>query len=122
MSAGEFLIGRYESSELGAIMPVRAQPETVGLFIGGTANAFSAGTVNLGLFAQVGKNRGAYGVGCRKVTVRWVGGAPEGYKAGESLSIPVFSQAAYNSYTPGSVGQYLGSQVVVVSRTPENAR
>jgi hypothetical protein len=123
MSAGAFVISRYESNELGgAIMPVRVQPETLLLFIGGTANSPSQETVNLGLFAQVGKNKGAYGVGCRHVTLRWLGAPPTGYKEGEVIRLPVMTLAAYGTYTPGSEGQYLGAGVVVVSRTPESAR
>lgn len=122
MSAGEFEIGRYESNELGQVMPVRVQPETLLLFVAGTVNAIPTTPTSLGLFAQVGKNRNAYGVGCRSVTIKWTGEPPEGYKEGESLRIPVMTQAAYTAYIPGSTGNYLGSPVTVVSRTPENAR
>ena len=122
MSSGEFIIGRYESNELGAIMPVRVQPETLLLFIGGTVNAVATGTVNLGLFAQVSKNKKSYGVGCRTVSIRWVGTAPDGYKAGEALTIPVMTLAAYTVYTPGTTGSYLGNQVVVIGRSADTAR
>jgi hypothetical protein len=122
MSAGEFVIANYDSSEVGFAMPVRVQPETLLLFVNGIANASSPTPVGIGLFAQVTKNRNAYGVGCRNVTVRWTGAPPAGYKAGEALRIPVMTEAAYATYVPGSTGTYLGSPVVIVSRTNEVAR
>lgn len=122
MSAGEFVISSYDSSETGFTMPVRVQPETLLLFVNGIANSGSGTPVNLGLFAQVTKNRNAYGVGCRSVTVKWDGAPPTGYKPGEALRIPVMTEAAYASYIPGSTGNYLGSSVVIVSRTNEVAR
>lgn len=122
MSAGEFEIGRYESNEVEAIMPVKVQPETLLLFVAGTVNAIPTAPTNIPLFAQVTKNRNAYGVGCRSVTVKWTGEPPEGYKPGESLRIPVMTVAAYTAYKPGATGNYLGSPVTVVSRTAESAR
>jgi hypothetical protein len=78
--------------------------------------------VNLGLFAQVSKNKKSDGVGCRTVSIRWVGAAPDGYKPGEALTVPVMTAAAYNTYTPGTTGSYLGNQVVVIGRSAETAR
>ena len=122
MSTGEFIISKYASNELNEVMPVRVQPETLLLFINGTVNAPPTTDIGLPLFAQVGKNRSAYGVGPRSVTVKWTGTPPDGYKAGEALKIPVMTTTAYAQYTPGSLGNYLGSQVQVISRTPENVR
>jgi hypothetical protein len=122
MSAGEFEVTRYQSNELDEIMPIRIQPETLALFVAGSANLAPVAAPTLGLFAQVTKNRNAYGVGCRSVTIKWTGEPPEGYKPGETLRIPVLQQTTYNNYIPGSTGNYLGSPVIVVSRSPENVR
>ena len=122
MSAGPFELSAYESSELEAIMPVKIQEETLLLFIAGVANSAPTAPVNLELYAHVSKNRNEYGVGCRSVTIKWEGEPPEGYKPGETLRIPVLTSAAYLAYKPGRTGNYLGSQVKVLSRSPENAR
>lgn len=122
MSAGAFKISVYQSNELDLAMPVRIQPETEGLTVGGIVNEPPDVVPALGLFAQVSKNRNAYGVGCRSVTVRWTGAVPDGYQPFQSLKIPVLTPVAYTSYVPGAVGDYLGSPIVVVSRTAENVR
>lgn len=131
MSAGRFTQTKYQSSELkigedAAIMPIKLQPETP-LFAAGVANTAPTGTTNLGLFAHVSKNRNAYGVSPRKVTIAWALDAdgnpdpPDGY-SGDNIQIPVLTPAAYTAYTPGTTGNYLGKSVVIVSRTPEVIR
>jgi len=121
MSAGPFQISRYASTELdGAILPIRLQEETT-VFAAGVANTPPPGAVTLGLFASVGRNRNAYGVKVRKVTIRFTGTPPDGY-SGEDLVIPVLTEAAYLAYVPGTTGTYLGAPIEVVSRRPETVR
>lgn len=131
MSAGKFTQTKYQSSELTigedpAIMPIKLQPETP-LFAAGVANTAPTAATNLGLFAHVSKNRNAYGVSPRKVTLAWsldangVPDAPDGY-SGDNVTVPVLTPAAYTAYTPGTTGNYLGKSVVVVSRSPEVIR
>lgn len=124
MSAGAFQIETYESTELaGQFMPIRVQPETLALSIGGVANAGSVTDVNLPLRVNVNGGNREYGVKPRKITVRFTDDAdlPEGY-TGEDLTVPVLTPAAYAAYTVGATGTYLGSPCVVLARNPERAR
>lgn len=121
MSSGKFTISRYESTELaGAIMPIKLQEETL-VFAAGSANTPPTGAVTIPLYVSVGRNNSEYGVKPRKVRIRFTGAPPAGY-SGDDLVIPVLTQAAYAAYTPGVTGQYLGSPIVIVSRSPERAR
>lgn len=121
MSAGKFVVSKYESNELGVVMPVRLQEESL-VFAAGEANTPPDEAVSLGLFAHVSKNRGAYGVGCRKIAFRWVDEAPDGYDPGGVLTLPILKLSTYVAYVPGTTGTYLGEQIVVISRIPENAK
>lgn len=124
MSAGEFEISKYQATGLGgAILPIKIQPETAALTIAGTANTAPADPVSLDLFAQVNKGRREYGVGVRKVLIRFTDPAniPAGY-TGDDLYIPVLTPAASAAYVKGAAGTYLDSPVVVQSTIPENIR
>lgn len=124
MSAGNFDITFYESTDLGgAIMIAKVQPETLLLFINGTANTAAAGPATIPLRIKVSGGNNEYGVKPRKVTIAFTDQAdlPDGY-SGEELTIPVMTQAAYAQYTVGSTGTYLGSPVQVISRIPERSR
>ena len=121
MSAGEFIIANYQTTELGQqIMPIRIQPKTAQLFIAGTANAGSTSAITLSLRVRVNGGNSEYGVKPRKVTVRFTDETdlPDGY-SGDDLTVPILTQAAYDAYLVGSTGTYLGSPVQVVSRKPE---
>lgn len=124
MSAGPFVIANYESTELnGQIMPCKVQPETLALFVAGTANEASTAAITLPLRVNVSGGNQEYGVKPRKVTVSFTDETdiPEGY-TGDDLVIPVMTQAAYSVYLVGTTGTYLGSPVQVIGRSPERAR
>lgn len=121
MSAGQFTISKYESTELdGEIMNIRLQEETL-VFAAGTPNSPPAGAVTLPLFANVSANRNQYGVKPRKVTFEFTGTPPDGY-SGDNLTVPVLTAAAYTAYVPGTTGTYLGAPIRILSRTPEFAK
>lgn len=121
MSAGPFVISRYFSSELNEVMPIRLQPETL-IFAGGVANEPPAQGVSLALYANSGGSKRSYGVHARSVSLEWIGTPPAGYAPGRRVRVPVMTQGAYSAYIPGTEGQYLGSPVRVVSRSPEAVR
>lgn len=131
MSAGRFLISRYESTELQvggnpAILPIRVQPEST-LFAAGTANLPPTGATTLPVYAKVSKTRREFGISPRKVVLSWVtdtNGIPQppATYSGDDITIPVLTQAAYNAYVPGTTGTYLGTGVVVKARIPEQVR
>ena len=126
MSAGIFEIVGYETSDPdlgGVVMPIRVQPETLGLSIGGTANAASAAAIDFPLRVQVSAGNTEYGVKPRKVTLRFTDQAdlPDGYK-GSDLVVPVMTPAAFAAYTVGATGTYLSKAVQVVAKKAESYR
>lgn len=127
MSAGSFdLEGKYESDS-GNVYACRPQPESAELTLDGTANAYPAGDVDgdLGTLT-LRKTRRSFGVVPRTVTVRFTAdpGGPQADYLGEgsTLSIPVFTPAAYAAYGLGQTGTYLGTAVSFVSKSPELVR
>jgi hypothetical protein len=123
MSAGSFVISKYQSTELpGEIFPIRVQPETLALNIGG-ANAAPEGGVTVDLFANVSGGKRAYGVKPRKVSLRWEDGdTPDGYAPNSSFTLPILSATTYAAISVGDRGDYLGSEVVVVGKLAETKR
>lgn len=123
MSAGEFVTALYETSSDngGDVHPMRVQPETLTLTIGGTPNAASPGPSTSALFARARKSKRAYGVGARLVRLRFTGTLPTGY-SGDEVTVPVMQPSVFSGYTPLSTGTYLGADVEVVSRIAETYR
>lgn len=111
MSAGGFEPGKYESIS-GVIYPVRAQPETKELTIGGTANPYPAGVTSPGVSRiRLRKGKRAFGPAIRTasvvLTADGTGEAAE-YQSGTTHTVPIFSQATYDAYEVDQVGTYLG--------------
>lgn len=125
MSAGTFITTRYETNSPGlngAIMPIRVQPETTFLTIGGVGNEPPAGNATLPLRVSVSATDNEYGVKPRKVTVRFTSGAPTGY-SGQDVTVPLLTPAiAAAAAIPGATGTYLLSDIEVVSTKPEDFR
>lgn len=120
MSAGPFVNTFYESTELGGVMRIRVQPETLELFAGGEANTPPDGPPDIPLFARVSNTRGKFGVRPRAVTIEWTGDPPAGY-SGDNITLPVMRAAAYQAYLPGTEGTYLGQPIQIFSRRCETA-
>lgn len=124
MSAGVFVQSRYQSNADigGGIYPIRVQPETLLLDIGGTVNNPPAGAANQPIFARARKGTREYGVGARAVRLRFDAGAePTGY-SGDEVVVPAMTPALFAAATPGATGTYLSAPVTVVSRLPERVR
>lgn len=125
MSAGAFSMGRYERDN-GRIHPVKCQPETTELVIGGVSNNFPAdNTANKSdISAIVTGSPRALGLHTRKIRVKFgstAGAAPGGYLPGSSISLPIFDPTVFNGISKFDTGTYLGSVVTVTSKTPESA-
>lgn len=60
----------------------------------------------------------------RYVRLRWTGGAPTGYQAGATVTVPIFQKSTFDDITgvPGLLGTYLGETVAVISGTNEKKR
>ncbi len=120
MSTGRFLRSRYGAGNLVDIYAIRVQPETLLLQIGTNTNAPPAGTITQRTSALATGGRRNKGMNARKVRFTFPdGGAPEGYKEGSVLTLPILTQSMYNDIAPNQVGQYLGVPIIVVGKTPE---
>lgn len=126
MSAGIFLLRRYESSILGLRLLIRIQPETTAFRLDGVGlNNGPPGAANLRLFADVGMPTRGLGVRPRMLIVRWAAGVvpPAGYSAAGRYAVPILRPAIWAAAVPAvSTGLYLGRAVVVVGKISEIAR
>lgn len=121
MSAGAFVISRYEANN-GDIFPIRIQPETLALTLGGTANSAPTDPVDQSIFARTGGGRRRYGRQARQVRIRFTAAPPTGYAAGSVITLPALTPEFFNSLTPDSTGTYLGAAVRLVGTSSEAGR
>lgn len=121
MSAGNFSREKYECDN-GDVCPVRIQPETATATFDGTTNEPPAGAVNMNMFAKVNKGRREYGVGTRYITAEWDGAPPADYAATGTIKIAVLGKATYDGIALLSAGTYLGANITVIGKSPENIR
>lgn len=117
MSAGSFVIAKYETNG-GAVRPVRVQPETI---IAG-ANPEATGTL-AGTLIRVSGGRRKIGTKARSMTLKQNVGAPvAGYQATKTITLPVFTPAAFDALAIGQAVTYNGSAWTVSGASPESGR
>lgn len=128
MSSGAFTRTKYEFNSNAApgltetpVVPIRVQPETVALSIGGGSNSPPAGDINLEVTATVSKGARQNGIGPRKVVLEFTAAPPAGYE-GDDLIVPILTQSFFDSFATGATGTYLGADIEVVSKISENLR
>lgn len=124
MSNGPFEISSYACQATGTNHPIRVQPETLAIQLGGTANAKPAGATVLPS-AQVSQSRRALGINARTITFKFAeGAAPEGYKELSPITVPwLQNNAAFTGAVPGvTVVTAYGQSAILVSTTPEKVR
>ena len=121
MSAGAFITAKYASSR-GFIYPIRIQPETEALTLGGQANEPPAGALTAGaLSVRVQGGKRSIGLVARKIRVKFTGAVPTGYTTGGTHAIPVLDPETYESYKDRTLtGTYLGQPVKVVGWSGES--
>lgn len=121
MSTGAFVASKYEDSLNGDIHPIRVQPETLTLNIGGTANAAPAGDINsqLRAFSSSRRRRGA--VCARKVGLVVTASGTNGYEVGSTLYVPVLQPLTLAGYLDPAdqTGTYNGATVRVIGSSGE---
>ena len=122
MSAGAFELSKYERNGQVSIHSIRIQPETAALVIGAATNGPPAGDEDSDFSAKVSRGNTEYGLLPRKVTVRFTGTLPTGYKADQTISLPILTEAMWTGISRGNTGTYLGEAVQVVSKSNEDVR
>ena len=124
MSAGAFESSFYTSDD-GTIHPIRIQPETRGLTIGGQANSAPSGPADTNAaLVRVSGGKRTLGLTPRKIRVRFTGTPATGYKAGSILTIAVLVPGHFQAYRkpPYQTGTYLNAAIEVVGSSPEGGR
>lgn len=77
MSAGRFVRTRYEAVyDNTQVHPIRVQPETLDLELGGVANAGSENASTTPISAVVSRNKRARGLRPALVSLQWTGSSP----------------------------------------------
>lgn len=121
MSAGKFEAAKYESFS-GTIYPCRAQPETKGLTIDGTANAYPTEAVTDGVSKiKLRKGKREFGPSIRTATVKLTAdgtGDKAEYKKDTLHVVPLFTQTMYDAVDYNDTGTYLGIACEVVGLFP----
>lgn len=119
MSEGGFVRSFYEADS-GLIHPIRVQPETLTLSLGGATNTPPAGPATSRISAKVSGGRRQLGLTARKVTVQFVAGdVPDGYLLGGTISLPWLDPTTFQSLAAGQTGLYQASAVEVVGTSDE---
>lgn len=120
MSAGAFDINFYETN-LGVIIPMITQPETLEATIGGTLNDSATGPAAAGYpTVSISRSRRSHGIHARKVNCTWDdGAAPTGYQDGAPFSLVVPDPALWATITRGTAITYLGGTGKASTVTPE---
>lgn len=124
MSSGAFEDSFY-TDDYDNVRPIRIQPETRGLNIGGQANSAPAGPATSGAgYVRVSGGKRTYGITPRKVSIRFTATPPAGYKEGQTYRIPVLVPGHWKAYTDPKLqtGTYLGVACVVVGKSAESGR
>lgn len=124
MSAGNFVKGAIYQDDFGNLYPIRVQPETLTLTIGGVANDQAAGPLPPNLpSVSVSRGRQANGVNARLVRIEFTTITPPGYASSGTITLPVLTSTAFAAYSKDAVGTYTlnGTAYDVRSggRTPE---
>lgn len=120
MSAGATEAAKYEAND-GKIYPCRAQPETKGLTLNGTANAYPTAAADQVVSVRLKSSKRKIGANARTVTVRLTA-ALTGYKANALLTVPVFNPTVWNGYKRGDTGTYLATAVEFVGKSAESIK
>lgn len=119
MSSGAFQLSRYVRNN-DDVHPIRIQPETLTLTIGGTANAATTGALTSDISAAISKGNRGTGLKPRTITIRFTT-APTGYKQDAPITLPALQEAIWDLAAKGATGTYQGTAIVVVYKSPERA-
>lgn len=124
MSSGRFVIRAYSlTKDPTKNHPIRVQPETLALEIGGVANGDAVGGINSFPRVNATGSRRRQGINARLVRIAFTeGNAPEGYKEGSVITLPWLRSSTFDALVDGTTGTYLGAPIYLVGTTPEKVR
>lgn len=124
MSAGVFRKSKYLASYDGtSIHPIRVQPETESLQIGGVTNAPPEGNINNPIPAVISRGRRARGLVPRAVSLQAPAEPPTGYKPLGITRVPCLNEAIFEAAliaTETTAVNYLGVAGWKVVGIPSN--
>lgn len=122
MSTGSFVDSIYQSNRpTDNLHPIRVQPETLTLTLGGQANTAPAGPTDseLRAFSASRKRKGA--VNARKVGIEVTAAGPNDYLVGSQLYVPWLDPDTFYDIILGDnvTGTYNGATVKVIGSSEE---
>lgn len=121
MSSGPFLRTFY-TTDLGVVVRIRVQPETVALVIEGVTNTPPTGPAAAGYpSSQVSQSDRALGINARKVNMVYAAGA-SGSLPGLPVNLPWMDPTTFDAIPLGGTGTYLTEPIEVVSKSNETIR
>lgn len=124
MSSGAFTLVRYAASysAVEQIHPIKVQPETTGLTIGGIVNIPPINATTNKLSAKVSGSKRSLGLTARSVSFKFTGATPQAglYKADATIRLPWLNPFT-SEISKGATGTYLGEPIIVVGTSPEYA-
>lgn len=120
MSTGAFVNSKYSTNDAN-IVPIKLQPETLTLTVGGVANAAPAGAVEAGWpSADVSRSKRAIGIHCRSISVK-VTDPAEGYEENGVIRVPIMTPTVWNGVAKGQAvvgafgtGEVAGKQPEII--------
>lgn len=122
MSTGDFTRSKYQAND-GKIFPVKLQPETIQLTLGGVANTPPVGDVLSGLpTVKVSTGAREFGVRPRGVVIELTATGGVGfadYAEGNKYRVTVLTEELWDAAAAEQVGTYLGIACKVSSKYPE---
>jgi hypothetical protein len=122
MSSGIFADSFYESNKLGTVHPIRVQPETISLTLGGQANTAPDGASAILPSAQVSRGKRSIGINARTVSIRLTATLAN-YKAGSVITLPWLDPDTFDAIIPkATTGTYLATACIVVGTSPETVK
>lgn len=123
MSAGAFLISKYEADTTSEVYPIKVQPETLTFVFDATNNAPTTTPLTSSDYVYARGATQRYGIKARRVTIKWIGVVPDGYEPTQRLSVPILTKALYDDIRVGAAtATYLGQSCQVVGKTDERRR
>lgn len=122
MSAGSFVRKSYRGDD-GQNYPIRVQPETLLATFGTTVNVAPTSPPDAGLpSVRVTGGKRRYGIRARGVVITFPTAAPDGYKVGSYIRLPVLLDTVWNGISKYQAVTYLGATGEVVSKYREELK